>query len=216
MTSTGGRAHWERVYEEKADAQLSWWRARAGLSRTLIEDALRSRGDHEAPARVLDVGGGECTLGVELAALGCEVTVLDLSGAALDRGRRRAVALDTAAAARMRWMEGDVTKTAAETLGMVDVWHDRAVFHFLTDATHQASYASLLESALTPGGVAVIGTFALDGPERCSGLPVVRRDAQGIAAAMGPGFTLVQAHREVHATPWGSEQPFAFSVLRRR
>ena len=90
------------------------------------------------------------------------------------------------------------------------------MLNFLTDATHQASYASLLESALTPGGVAVIGTFALDGPERCSGLPVVRRDAQGIAAAMGPGFTLVQAHREVHATPWGSEQPFAFSVLRRR
>ena len=209
------RAHWESVYTEKSDAQLSWWRAGAGISRGLIETHRPLTGASRRAFRVVDVGGGESTLGIELAREGYDVTVLDVSDAALARGRARAHAVSPRAAAAMRWLPADLMEVESRDVGTMDIWHDRAVFHFLTEPAHRQRYAALLDAVLAPEGIAVIGTFAPNGPEKCSGLPVMRYDAPAINAAMGRGFTLLDRHGEVHQTPWGSAQPFAVAVLQR-
>jgi SAM-dependent methyltransferase len=194
--------HWEKVYRDKAADAVSWYRPHLELSLALLEDTGLS-----AASRVLDVGGGASTLVDDLVARGvAAVTVLDLSAAALAVARRRVNASSVC------WLAVDIVDAPLPAGGFTH-WHDRAVLHFLPDAT---DYARQAAHALAPGGFAVIGGFAPDGPERCSGLPVTRRAAAQIAAALGPAFELLGERREVHLTPWGSEQAFQYAVLRRR
>ena len=159
---------------------------------------------------VIDAGGGSSRLAERLLDRGHEgLAVLDVSAAALERAKARL----GERAGRVRWIVGDVTRV--EDVGTYDVWHDRAVFHFLTEASDRARYVALLRRALAPGGHAVIATFAPDGPEQCSGLAVVRYDGPGLARELGDGFTLLRTVEETHRTPWGKPQAFQYSVFRR-
>ena len=162
-------------------------------------------------SRIVDVGGGSSPLSAWLIGEGFrDVTVIDLSATGLARGKERA----GPSAKHVRWIQGDVTRGIP--LGAVDVWHDRAVFHFLTDAWSRAQYRRLCSRSVSPGGHAIIATFAPDGPETCSGLPVQRYDARRLAKEFAPEFALRSARREVHRTPWGSTQSFQYVDLQRR
>ena len=198
------REHWERVYATKGDAELSWFQAKPEVSLGLID------GLGERPRRVVDVGGGQSLLAGELLDRGVEeVAVVDVSGAALARARERL----GARGARVKWVEADVLEVG--DLGKVDLWHDRAVFHFLTDAEERRRYAGAMARAVEVGGRAIVATFALDGPEKCSGLPVCRFDAAGLGRAFAPEFVVEGFAEEAHATPWGKVQKFVYVVMRR-
>jgi SAM-dependent methyltransferase len=157
---------------------------------------------------IIDIGGGTSRLVDSLLAQGYrDVTVLDLSSAALAMARQRL----GGDADRAKWIVADVTTwQPPEQYG---VWHDRAAFHFLNASEEQAAYVQCLRNALKAGGHAIIGTFALDGPAKCSGLPVARHSAETIGALLGPGFKLVESRRHQHATPWQSMQNFQFSTF---
>ena len=198
----GLREHWQAVYESKGDAELSWTQPEPRLSLDLIR--------HVCPTgRVIDVGGGTSMLAEKLLSAGYSVAVLDISETALARGRTR---LGPRAAA-ICWITADVTST--RDLGRYDLWHDRAVFHFLIDPADRAAYVALLSRTIAPGGHAVIATFGLDGPETCSGLPVRRYGGPSLAVELGPGFRLLESVEEAHATPWGKPQAFQYSVFGR-
>lgn len=198
--------HWQTVYQSKAADTVSWFRPHLDISLLLLEKAGMAPG-----SRVLDVGGGASTLVDDLLDRGIsDITVLDLSEQALTISKDR---LGTRAAG-VRWIATDLLR---ETLpaGVFDLWHDRAVLHFLVDPNDANRYAEQAQHALRPGGHAVIGGFAPDGPERCSGLPVARRSGAEIIALFGDGFTLIDQRHERHRTPGGTEQSFLWSVLRR-
>lgn len=196
--------HWDRIYRTKPEEDLSWHQDDPSLSVELI---LR----HAPPPRaVIDIGGGSSVLADRLVARGYgPVAVVDISASALRRARGRL----GPSARRVRWIVGDVT--TRPSLGRFDVWHDRAVLHFLTSPRDRARYGALLRRTLVPGGILLIATFALDGPETCSGLPVERYDAAKLSSMLGPSFALVESTREVHRTPWGADQPFTYAVFRR-
>ena len=194
--------HWETVYTSKSDAELSWTQAEPTTSLTLITEACSADS-------VIDVGGGTSPLAERLLDRGYAVTVLDISQAAIDRARRR---LGTRAS-EVDWMVADVT--AGPDLGTFDVWHDRAVFHFLITPADRAAYVALLARTVPTGGHAVIATFALDGPEKCSGLEVRRYDGGALAAELGPRFRLLKSVPELHWTPWGVVQSFQYSLFKR-
>jgi SAM-dependent methyltransferase len=197
------RAHWDEVYERTGEAGGSWHEPEPACSLALI-DALRLGPE----ASVVDVGGGASRLAGALVARGfTDVTVLDLSVVALRLARRRL----GAAAAKVRWLAQDVLLWRPER--RYDLWHDRAVFHFLVDGDDRRRYVEVLRSALRPGGRVVIATFAPDGPDRCSGLPVARYGAADLAAALGSGFRVVEARRQAHRTPDGAVQPFTWLAL---
>jgi ubiquinone/menaquinone biosynthesis C-methylase UbiE len=199
------KAHWEGVYRQKAPETVSWYQPRASVSLRLIELAGVGPGD-----RIIDVGGGASVLVENLLEAGHrEVTVLDLSGAALARARSR---LGERAAA-VTWLEADVT-AADLAPGAYDLWHDRAVFHFLVAPGERRAYVSTLRGALRPGGHVIIATFAEDGPERCSGLPVRRYGPQQLQAELGEDFELLASEREEHVTPGGAVQRFQYSLFR--
>ncbi|HEX5581918.1 MAG TPA: class I SAM-dependent methyltransferase [Gemmatimonadaceae bacterium] len=201
------KAHWEGVYATKAPAEVSWYQARPARSLELLAEAGVT-----ATSAVIDVGGGDSTLVDALLERGTErVTVLDLSGAALARARARLGARATG----VTWIEADVT-SAVLPPGAYDAWHDRAVFHFLTEADDRRRYAEAAASAVRAGGALVIATFAPDGPTRCSALDVVRYDAESLAREFAPQFALVRGLVETHVTPWGAEQRFTYVILRRR
>ncbi len=206
MESGDRKAHWEAVYEQKDEAEVSWFQESPALSIELI-GALAPRPD----ASIIDVGGGASRLVDELVRRGHrDVTVLDLSQAALQASQKRL----GAQAADVAWIAADVTDwRPARTY---DLWHDRAAFHFLTAPEDRVRYVARLTQALAPGGRAIIATFALDGPEKCSGLPVVRYDAAALGEALGEAFAWVETREHRHSTPWGSPQLFQFSVFRRR
>ena len=205
MNDLSRRDHWESVYATKAEHQLSWFQEAPEPSLGLIElaGATRSSG-------IIDIGGGasrlvDCLISRDYR----DVTVLDLSAAALASARSRI----GEKADRATWIAADVTAwVPARTY---EVWHDRGAFHFLTGASDRIAYVARLRGALRPGGHAIIGTFAPDGPERCSGLAVSRYDANSLAAALGSGFELIDARRHQHVTPWGAMQKFQFSTFRR-
>ena len=201
------KERWEAVYTAKSDAELSWTQPEPATSLALIEEVCPAG---QAPAKkVIDVGGGTSLLAGRLLDRGYAVTVLDISQAAIDRARRGL----GARASEVRWMVADVT--AGPELGTFDVWHDRAVFHFLTAAADRAAYAALLARTVPVDGHAVIATFALDGPERCSGLPVARYSPETLADELGSDFALVDARPYAHVTPWGAVQSFQYSRFRR-
>ncbi len=196
------KEHWETVYASKSDAELSWTQAEPRTSLSLIEEVC-------AAGRVIDVGGGASVLAQRLLERGYSVTVLDISQMALERARNRL----GDRASEIHWMVADVT--ANPDLGSFDVWHDRAVFHFLIAPAERAAYIALLTRTVTAGGHAVIATFALDGPERCSGLETRRYDGQMLAAELGPRFELLKSLPEMHVTPGGGRQSFQYSLFRR-
>jgi 2-polyprenyl-3-methyl-5-hydroxy-6-metoxy-1,4-benzoquinol methylase len=199
--------HWETVYASKSDAELSWTQPEPATSLALIEEICPVG---RAPAgRVIDVGGGTSLLAERLLDRGYAVTVLDISQAAIDRARQRL----GDRASQVGWMVADVT--AAPDLGSFDVWHDRAVFHFLTEPGDRAAYAALLARTVPVSGHAVIATFALDGPEKCSGLEVRRYDGRSLAVELGPRFRLFKSVPELHRTPWSAAQLFQYSLFER-
>ena len=203
MSGASRQAHWEKVYQTKGEREVSWFQDDPVPSLALMALA----GASEASA-IIDIGGGASRLvDALLARKYQDITVLDLSGAALAAARERL----GREAERARWIVADVTTWRPEAT--LDIWHDRAAFHFLNAPDEQAAYATRLRQALKVGGHAIIGTFALDGPEKCSGLPVTRHSPDSIAAVLGPGFALKDSRRHQHRTPWGSVQNFQFSTF---
>lgn len=198
--------HWNDVYSRKAETEVSWYEPEPALSLELI-----ARCGTPLDGKIIDVGGGASLLVDALLDRGFrDVTVLDISSAALAKTRERLGPRGEA----VHWIAADVT--AFEPPAPFALWHDRAVFHFLTSPADRAAYASALARGVAPGGHAVVGTFALDGPERCSGLEIVRYDAPGLASALGPAFELVEQLRHEHTTPGGKVQAFTFVRLLRR
>lgn len=203
-----GAGHWNAVYGRGEETALSWYEAEAGRS---FETVSRLVGPGEA---VVDVGAGASRLVDRLIAAGLgPVTVLDISAAALDLARARL----GAAASAVEWVEADVTRWRPER--RYRLWHDRAAFHFLTDPADQRRYLAVMDAALEPGGHAILTTFAEDGPERCSGLPVHRWSSAALAGALSsalPGrFEPAAAERFAHHTPGGTVHNFQTSVFRK-
>ena len=205
MSDPDRQAHWDNVYVSRGETDVSWYQDSPTPSLDLI--ALTGL---PADAAIIDIGGGASRLVDHLLRenLG-RLTVLDLSGAALDAARNRL----GDRAARVKWVVADVTTWQPSQA--YDLWHDRAAFHFLTDQDDQAAYVARLKQAVKPAGFVIIGTFAPDGPERCSGLPIVRHDAATLAARLGHEFDLIDARRHDHTTPWGAVQRFQFATFRR-
>ena len=192
--------HWNAVYSTKGEHDVSWFEPLPLLSLQMLDAAGMT-----ADTCVLDVGGGDSRLVDHLAARGLDcLAVLDVSGAALGRARERLGAV----ASVPTWIEADVS--GDWSLKPMDIWHDRAVFHFLTTPDDRERYRTHLRQTLKPGGSVIMATFALDGPETCSGLPVQRYSAATLAAELGDDLVLVEAVRHVHTTPWGSTQPFQY------
>ncbi len=196
------KEHWDSIYQSKSGEEMSWTQLEPHLSLELIREVCSS-------GRIIDVGGGTSVLGEKLLDLGYDVTVLDISEAALERSRK----LVGAKASNIQWVAADVT--AEPNLAVFDVWHDRAVFHFLTYPCDRAVYRRLLLQSVPVGGHAVIGSFALDGPEKCSGLEVRRYDGPMLAEELGSQFALQKSESEMHTTPWGKQQSFHFSLFKR-
>lgn len=202
---TSRRAHWDDIYGRKDEDAVGWFQAEPRLSLELI-----GRTGLPPEAGVIDIGGGASRLVDRLLERGfADITVLDLAEAALARTRGRL----GAAAERVRWLVGDVT--AWRPGRRYDLWHDRAVFHFLAEAADREAYLEALRAALRPGGHLVVATFAADGPERCSGLPVVRYESDALAATLGAGFSPVETATEEHRTPAGVPQRFQYCRFRR-
>jgi len=195
------KQHWDGVYRTKSPQQLSWFEALPAVSIQMMEAAGLT-----ADTCVIDVGGGDSRVVDALVARGLDcVAVLDVSETAL----RRAQARLGSAARPVTWIEADVT--GDWTLKPVDIWHDRAVFHFLVTPADRERYKRHLQRTLKTTGAAIIATFAPDGPEKCSGLPVARYSPETLAAELGCEFRLVDAAPCLHRTPWGSVQPFQYS-----
>ena len=204
MNAESRQAHWEKVYTSKGENEVSWFQENPAPSLDLIAKA----GATTASA-VIDVGGGASRLGDAVIETGFRtVTVLDLSQAALVAAKGRL----GKRADQVQWIVTDVTVWEPQAAAY-DVWHDRAAFHFLTQERDRSAYVVRLTKAVKPGGHAIIGTFAPDGPERCSGLPVARYDAQSLGRVLGNGFELVETLRHEHRTPSGSVQRFQFSLF---
>ena len=198
--------HWDTVYREKSVEQTSWSRGHLDESLRLI-DSLAVAPDMP----VIDVGGGRSSLVDDLLSRGYrDVTVLDIAGPALDASRARL----GADAARVHWQVADIV-AAKLPPAHFGLWHDRAMFHFLVDTTLRQRYVAQAAQSMRSGGYAIIATFAADGPERCSALPVCRYDAAALAAQFRAHFDCVDSARDVHVTPWGAAQPFTYAVLRR-
>ncbi len=199
------QAHWERIHREKAADAVSWYRPHLDVSLRLIEEVAP-----EHAASILDVGAGQSTLVDDLLLRGYErITVLDVAQAAIDANRLRL----GARAPQVRWLTGDVTKVDLEP-GACDLWHDRAVFHFLTRAEDRAAYVRQASRALRPGGHVIVGTFATRGPDQCSGLDVVRYEGAALEREFGPAFSRVKTVEENHETPFGTVQPFLYGCFR--
>jgi SAM-dependent methyltransferase len=200
------QAHWDGVYATTAEDAVSWYTPDPRLPLDLITEVAPS-GDR----RIIDVGGGASVLVDRLLDRGYEhVAVLDISGVALERAKSR---LDDRAG-RVQWIVADVT--GVEDVGPFDVWHDRAVFQFLTASEERRRYVELAKRTVPSGGHVIISTFALTGPSQCSGLPVCRYDASMLAAELGEGFILLRQLPETHRTPSGKTQEFIYTVFKRR
>lgn len=199
------KQHWEQVYQTKSVDAVSWYQPHAAQSLALVHATGVARS-----AGIIDVGGGASTLVDDLLADGyMDVSVLDLSGAALGAARQRL----GVSAERVTWLEADVTQVDLP-MHRYDVWHDRAVFHFLTEVTQRQAYVEQVFRAVRPGGHVIVATFAEDGPEQCSGLPVCRYAAEALHAEFGEAFELVHHAREAHHTPGGKVQQFVYCYCR--
>lgn len=195
------KKHWETVYQTKQPDAVSWFQEHATRSLELIRSVGPS-----LDAKVIDVGGGASTLVDDLLGNGFKnVSVLDLSASALAVARNRL----GAAGAGVTWIAGDIRSVALPDQ-TYDIWHDRAVFHFLTNPVDRAAYVRQVMKSVKPGGHVIVATFAPDGPEQCSGLPVARYAPGELHQEFGPSFELLEHMSEEHKTPWGSVQHFVY------
>lgn len=200
------KEHWERVYSTKAPDAVSWFQEHAELSLRLIRDTGVPHS-----ASIIDVGGGASILVDDLLLDGyTALTVLDLSAAALSAAKRRL----GPRAAGVQWVEANIT-TAALPARAYDIWHDRAVFHFLTTRAERHAYVEAVLRSVKPGGHVIVATFDEDGPAQCSGLPVMRYSANELHAAFGPSFALLRHEKEEHRTPFGTVQKFVYCHFRK-
>ena len=195
------KTHWEKVYTTKEPEKVSWYRAHLETSLALIE-----RASHSQSASVIDIGAGESTLVGDLLEKGYEhITVLDVSQTAFDVTKKRLGPL----AEQVNWIVADITQVELEPLAY-DVWHDRAVFHFLTSTAQRAAYVRNVARTVKPGGHVIVSTFGPEGPTKCSGLEVMRYDAKSLHNEFGVRFSLVESFKELHNTPFGTTQQFLY------
>ena len=197
---TDQKSHWEKKYSEDAPTEVSWYQAIPSVSLRLIEETGIKKDQW-----IIDVGGGASTLVDHLLDADYEkLAVLDISVAALEHAKRRLGERK----GKIEWVESDVT--VFKSKHRFSVWHDRAVFHFLTDEKDRQAYLRVLRETLAPGGHLIIATFALDGPKQCSGLDVARYDSDELSRVFGKEFELKESVTESHQTPWESEQKFVY------
>src|ERR1700757_3609023 len=195
----------EKIYTEKAPDAVSWYRPHLETSLALIEQAPAG-----CSASVIDVGGGESTLVDDLLARGYKgITVLDISQTAIDANRKRLGKTSE----RVHWLVADITQVELE-LSVYDVWHDRAVFHFLTSPGGRLAHVRRVTHAVKPGGSVIVSTFGPEGPTKCSGLEVVRYDAESLHQEFGGHFRLLDSCKELHRTPFGTVQQFLYCLCR--
>jgi len=199
------RSHWENVYTTKAPEAVSWYRLHLEKSLEIVERVAPDRS-----VAIIDVGGGESTLVDDLLARGYQnVAVLDVSPTAIDVAKRRL----GRAADSVQWIVADITSVELPS-SAYDVWHDRAVFHFLTEKEQRAAYARQVARGVKPGGYVLVSTFGPEGPTKCSGLEVVRYDAESLHAEFGVSFRLLESLKELHETPLGTTQQFLYCLCR--
>jgi 2-polyprenyl-3-methyl-5-hydroxy-6-metoxy-1,4-benzoquinol methylase len=199
------KAHWEKVYSTKPPDAVSWYHPHLETSLALVERAAAGY-----DASIIDVGGGESTLVDDLLARGCQnITVLDVSETAIEVTKKRL----GDAAESVCWLVGDITEVRLAP-NAYDVWHDRAVFHFLTTPEHRAAYVRQVAAAVRPGGHVIVSTFGPEGPTKCSGLDVVRYDEKSLHRQFGVRFRLEESLKEVHQTPFGTTQQFLYCYCR--
>ena len=199
------KTHWEKVYTTKAPDQLSWYRPHLETSIVLIERSVS-----DPSASIIDIGGGESTLVDDLLARGFQnVTVLDVSQVAIDATKQRLGQV----AGRVQWVTADITGVQLHPAAY-DVWHDPAVFHFLTAPEQRAAYVRQVARSVKAGGHVIVSTFGPEGPTKCSGLDVVRYDAESLHEEFGTRFRLVESSKELHETPFGTTQQFLYCYCR--
>jgi 2-polyprenyl-3-methyl-5-hydroxy-6-metoxy-1,4-benzoquinol methylase len=199
------KRHWESIYGKKAPEAVSWYRPHLETSLALI-----GRAAADSSAAIIDVGGGESTLVDDLLARGYQnITILDVSQTAIEVTRKRL----GQAAGRVHWLAADITTVQLEPVAY-DVWHDRAVFHFLTAPEQRIAYVRNVARAVKPGGHVIISTFGPEGPAKCSGLDVMRYDADSLHDEFGRSFRLVESSSELHQTPFGTSQQFLYCYCR--
>ncbi|MGB2901792.1 MAG: class I SAM-dependent methyltransferase [Candidatus Acidiferrum sp.] len=199
------KRHWDKVYATNAPDSVSWYRAHLETSLALIERAAVARS-----SSIIDIGGGESTLADDLLLRGYKsLTVLDVSQTAIEVTKKR---LGTAAK-QVRWLVGDIVEIELEPHAY-DLWHDRAVFHFLTTPERRLAYVQQITRAVRPGGHVIVSTFGPEGPTKCSGLDVMRYDAESLHGEFGGRFRLVKSSKELHQTPLGTAQQFLYCYCR--
>ena len=199
------KTHWEKVYTTKAPDAVSWYRQHLETSLALIERAADAR-----EASIIDVGGGESTLVDDLLLRGyTNLTVLDVSQTAIEVTKKRL----GSAAEQVHWLVGDIVEIELEPR-TYDLWHDRAVFHFLTTPEHRLAYVRQVTRAVKPGGHVIVSTFGPEGPTKCSGLEVLRYDTESLHSEFGGRFRLMESTKEVHQTPFETTQQFLYCYCR--
>ena len=195
------KAHWENVYTSKQSHEVSWYEPDPRMSLELIRSVAPQ------PVRVIDIGAGQSHLVDRLLAEGYTISVLDISAAAIHATQKR-MGSD---AAKVHWIEGDITTLT--DIGTFDVWHDRAVFHFLASPEDREQYVALLKKAVPVKGFVIIGTFGKGGPDKCSGLEICQYDAPSLQSALGHSFQMIRQAEYTHTTPSGKPQKFFFGIL---
>ena len=200
------KTHWEHIYETKSPTQVSWYQEHAKFSMQYIQNTGIRKTD-----QIIDIGGGASSLVDDLLAADFQnISILDVSQTALQVARERL----GARAEGVTWIEADITQAKLPHQAY-DVWHDRAVFHFLTKASDRQSYIDTVRHAIRKGGHVIVATFAPDGPDRCSGLEVVRYSPESLHGEFGDGFEVVDSTHETHHTPFGTEQKFIYCYCRK-
>ncbi|MCP4584221.1 MAG: class I SAM-dependent methyltransferase [candidate division Zixibacteria bacterium] len=200
------KSHWNKIYKSKTPSELTWFQSEPSLSLKLIELSGIPK-----TSRVIDVGGGASFLTKRLLEQGyARPAVLDISGESISKAK----SLVGDKAAEVEWYEADITRWQPPV--KFDLWHDRAVFHFLTDEKDRHLYIDILKQALAPDGYIIIATFAIAGPPKCSGLDVVRYDSRSIRAELGNEFRLIETQNEMHLTPSCGKQKFSYFLIKRQ
>jgi ubiquinone/menaquinone biosynthesis C-methylase UbiE len=206
MRPMSQKDHWEHIYETKAPTQVSWYQEHSLKSLEFIDHTGIPKTAH-----IIDVGGGSSVLVEDLLNYSYQhITVLDISAAALEIAQQRL----GARAKQVTWLEADILQ-ARLPHHEFDLWHDRAVFHFLTQPEDRQGYVKVVKEAVKPGGHVIVATFASDGPERCSGLPVARYEPATLHHEFGDAFTLLESTKEAHQTPFGTQQKFIYCYCRK-
>ncbi|HBC0466395.1 TPA: class I SAM-dependent methyltransferase [Legionella pneumophila] len=205
MDNSNNKQHWEGIYAEKSPENLSWFQKEPILSIKFIQKFSDNK------SRIIDVGGGISTFVDHLLGLGySHVAVLDISGKAIEHVKKRLAD----EASQVEWYVNDITQfTPSHTY---DIWHDRAVFHFLIDEKSRKSYLNVLKNTIKSGGYVIIASFAKEGPQKCSGLDIVQYDTSSIQKEFGDEFILLESHPEIHVTPGGNEQRFIYFIFQRK